>query len=78
MRLSTNISTTLLTIPKSITHGAELVVIDREEYNKFIEALEELEDIRAYDEVKNKIRLEVKTGKYLTLQEYIKKRKKLK
>jgi hypothetical protein len=52
------------------------VLIDEATYNKILEAIEELEDIRAYDEVKNKVRAEIKAGKSITLQEYISKRRK--
>ena len=52
------------------------VMVDLPTYEKFIDAVEELEDIRAYDESKNKVSWEVKEGQAITLQEYLRKRKK--
>ena len=52
------------------------VLLDMATYEKLFEALEELEDIRAYDEAKNKIRTEIKAGEYVTLEEYSAEREK--
>jgi hypothetical protein len=52
------------------------VLIDIATYEKFLEALEELEDIKAYDEVKNKVKMEIRIGRSSTLQEYLNKRMK--
>ncbi len=52
------------------------VVLDLATYRKFLEAVEELEDIRAYDEVKDKVREELSAGEYVTLKDYMKNRQK--
>jgi len=52
------------------------VLLDVATYENFLEALEGLEDIRAYDKVKEKVKAEVKSGKSITLQEYLSKRRK--
>jgi PHD/YefM family antitoxin component YafN of YafNO toxin-antitoxin module len=52
------------------------VVLDLATYEKFLEAIEELEDIRAYDEAKDRVRDELQTGEYVTLKEYMKTRQK--
>ncbi|MBI1805407.1 MAG: hypothetical protein HY033_02640 [Ignavibacteriae bacterium] len=60
-------------------HGKRVAaVIDLSTYEKFVEAIEELEDIREYDEAKNKIKLEVREGNAVTLEEYLRKRLKKK
>jgi len=52
------------------------VVLDLATYRKFLEAVEELEDIRAYDEVKDRVRDELRAGEYVTLKDYMKNRQK--
>jgi len=46
------------------------VLLDVATYEKLFEALEELEDIRAYDKAKDKVEAELKAGEYTTLEEY--------
>ena len=43
------------------------VLVDVATYEKLFEALEELEDIRAYDKAKNKVEAELQAGDYTTL-----------
>ncbi len=38
------------------------VILDLATYRKFLEALEELEDIQVYDEAKNRVREEIQAG----------------
>jgi len=52
------------------------VLVDVTTYKKFLKAVEELEDIKSYDRVKNKVKVEIKSGKSETLQEYLVKRRK--
>ncbi len=51
------------------------VLLDIRAYEKLIEALEELEDIRAYDKTKHRVESEIRDGNYITLEEYKAKRK---
>ncbi|MDY7001812.1 MAG: hypothetical protein SVS15_08530 [Thermodesulfobacteriota bacterium] len=46
------------------------VLVDVATYEKLFEALEELEDIRAYDKAKDKVEAELQAGEYTTLEEY--------
>lgn len=46
------------------------VLLDVATYEKLFEALEELEDIRAYDKAKDKVEAELQAGEYTTLEEY--------
>ena len=51
------------------------ILLDVKTYEKLLESEEELKDIRAFDEAKNTVKLEVREGKAVTLQEYLRKRK---
>ena len=51
------------------------VLVDVRTYEKLMEAAEELEDIRAYDEAKSKIKAEIREGNSITLDDYLRKRK---
>jgi PHD/YefM family antitoxin component YafN of YafNO toxin-antitoxin module len=52
------------------TSGNKLVVLSSKEFNAMIEALEELDDIQAYDEFKR-----TDDGKRVLFSDYVKKRK---
>ena len=51
------------------------VLLDMPTYEKFLEAYEDMEDIRDYDEVKEKVEKEIANGDVVTLEEYLRKRK---
>jgi len=51
------------------TAGNKLVVLSQKEYNKLLDDLEELEDIKMYDQAKKEDK-----GQRILLGEYIKKR----
>ncbi len=46
------------------------VLLDIATFKRLIEAEEELEDIRAYDEVKEKVNTELQAGESVTLEDY--------
>ena len=47
------------------------VLIDIQTYKKMIEVLEDIDDVKAYDDRINIVQDEIKSGSYLTLDEYI-------
>ena len=51
------------------------VILDLATYERLLDAKEELDDIQAYDEVKETVMAEVKAGKAITLQQYLRKRR---
>jgi hypothetical protein len=52
------------------------VLVDIATYEKMRDAYEELGDIKAYDEAKDKVKSEIETGQYSTLDEYLSSREK--
>jgi PHD/YefM family antitoxin component YafN of YafNO toxin-antitoxin module len=52
------------------TSGRKLVVLSSKEFNSMIDAIEELDDIQAYDEFKR-----TDDGKRVLFSDYLKKRK---
>ena len=46
------------------------VMLDLATHKTFLEATEELEDIRAYDEAKDRVREELRAGEFATLEGY--------
>ncbi len=52
------------------TSGSKLVVLSSKEFDSMIDAIEELDDIQAYDEFKR-----TDDGKRVLLNDYLKKRK---
>lgn len=46
------------------------VLLDIKTYEKMLEDLEEPEDIRAYDQAKDKVQKEVKRGNFINLEDY--------
>lgn len=52
------------------TSGSKLVVLSSKEFNSMIDAIEELDDIQAYDEFKR-----TDDGKRVLFSDYLKKRK---
>ncbi len=52
------------------------VVLAVATYERLLEAERELDDIRAYDKARRKVKSELRSGDYLELKEYKQKRKK--
>lgn len=51
------------------------VILDLTSYERLMEAKEELEDIREFDESAGRAKAEYKKGEYVTLEEYKRQRK---